>query len=98
MHGEERHQLPGYPELVALLAARGRAPDVRVVERSQRSYASREDALRWLRNQCFTAPGSAADLRLAAELDRRAIEDADGRIRLPGSVDVAVAVVAWLPR
>ena len=76
IHGVERAALPALPEFLALLLARGKLFDVRLVERAPQSYAQADELLAWLRQQLWTRPGSDKDLRLQrvlhARLDRRA--------------------------
>ncbi len=83
VHGEDHVELPGLGEFLAILAARGRTPAVTFEPRPPRVFGSRDALLAWLRNQLFVAPGSAADRRLLAELDRRVV------------VDGATAASAW---
>lgn len=98
VHGEERIPLPAMPAFMDLLRARGRAPDVRMVERGERSFPDRDGALGFLRRQTWVAPDGAKDRRLIAELDRRLVANADGSVGLRDVPDLAVGVVTWEPR
>ena len=64
IHGVERAALPSLPEFLTLLLARGRLFEVRLVERSPQSYEHPDQALAWLRQQLWTAPGSQKDITL----------------------------------
>jgi hypothetical protein len=98
VHGEERIALPALDDFVGLLHARGRDPQVVRLPRSARGFPTRDDAVRWLRNQLFVAPGSAKDAILARELDRRIVTNADGTISLDVPVPAATGVLTWEPR
>jgi len=98
IHGEERVELPALDAFLGLLRARGREPrDVRL-PRPGRGFPTREDLLRWLRNQLFLEPGSVKDAILARELDRRIRANPDGSVGLAGPVPTTTGVVAWVPR
>jgi molybdenum cofactor cytidylyltransferase len=98
VHGEAHVELPGLSEFVAILEARGRAPSVEYERRPPRVLATRGLLLAWLRNQLFVAPGSAADGRLEAEVDRQARIADDGTVRLGAAVESRVGIVTWAPR
>lgn len=86
VHGEPRVSLPALPELLAVLEARGRRPEVRVVD----AAPARPDPERLLaraRRLLWVRPGGQKDRRLVALLRERT-EGPDGpRPR--------VGVVAW---
>lgn len=70
VHGEPRVSLPALPEFVALLRARGRAPDVRLLERrpvppDPDAFLARARRMLWVRE------GSDADRRLLAAIAAR---------------------------
>ena len=98
VHGEERIELPAFGEFVGLLRARGRDPQLVRLPRSGRGFPTRDDLVRWLRNQLFLEPGSAKDVILARELDRRLRSNADGTLGLDVPVPTTTGVVAWAPR
>ncbi len=98
VHGEAHVELPGLREFVAILEARGCRPSVEYERRPSRVFASRALLVSWLRNQLFVAPGSAADGRLEAEVDRQAREAEDGTVRLGTAVESRVGIVTWVPR
>ena len=95
IHGEPRIPLPAMPEFVALLRARGRSPDVRVVERTERAYVDRDQALGLLRRQTWVRPDSEKDRRLRSLLDERTIERPDGRIALRDAPELQVGLITW---
>ena len=92
-HAEPRIQLPALPELLALLLARGRLPQVRLVEREPRPFASREELHALARHQLFVAEGSEADARLRAAVNAFPLEP-DGSVVVPGGPRW-VGVVSW---
>jgi CTP:molybdopterin cytidylyltransferase MocA/SAM-dependent methyltransferase len=94
-HGEPRIQLPALPELLALLLARGRLPEVRLVERHPRPYRSREELHGLARHQLFVAEGSDADVRLRAAVDALPVAP-DGTVAVPGGPRW-VGIVSWAP-
>ncbi len=98
VHGEPRIPLPAMPEFVALLRARGRSPEVRLVERTERAYVDRDQALGLLRRQTWVRPDSDKDRQLQALLDERVIERPDGRIALRDAPELQVGLVTWTAR
>jgi SAM-dependent methyltransferase len=96
VHGEPRATLPALPELLALLAARGRPPALRLVEREPAEPGTLEELLPRARRQLWTRPGSPKDRRLVELLERRARRPA-GRYALPTDAG-RVGVVTWSPR
>jgi hypothetical protein len=94
VHGVARATLPSLPEFLMLLLARGRLFEVQLVDRSPQSYADPEQALTWLRQQLWTAPGSDRDRRLeAAARDR--LQERGGRFALSWE-PVPVGIVTWM--
>lgn len=70
VHGEERINLPGLPELVPVLWEMGVFPDVEMLEVSRgRSLPDRDMALMWLRRMTWVMPGSEKDEKLQAALE-----------------------------
>lgn len=97
VHGEERIPLPALPAFVDLLAARGRAPEVRMVERGDRSFPDRDAALGFLLRQTWVAPDGPKGRRLQELLDERLVARPDGTFVLRDVPDLAVGVVTWKP-
>jgi hypothetical protein len=95
VHGVERAALPSLPEFLMLLLARGRLFEVQLVDRSPQVYAEPEQALTWLRQQLWTAPGSEKDRRLV-ELANERLRERDGRYALSWN-PVPVGIVKWRP-
>jgi molybdenum cofactor cytidylyltransferase len=95
VHGEQRNPLPALPDLLDLLVARGRRPEVRLVETERRRWADRNELEAFLRRQTWTAPGSERDRRLVAALERRAAVEPDGRISLGDGSSLSIGVVTW---
>jgi SAM-dependent methyltransferase len=93
VHGVERAPLPALPEFLALLLARERLFEVRLVERTPQSYDTPDGALAWLRGQLWTAPGSDKDLKLQ-RLMRERVQARGGRYALSWA-PVRVGVVTW---
>jgi SAM-dependent methyltransferase len=96
VHGVERVPLPCLPELLALLLARDRVFEVRLVPRPPMSFEDLDHAHRMLRMQTWVKPGSEKDARLRAAIESKMTER-DGRWALnwtPGQI----GVVSWAPR
>ena len=98
VHGEERIPLPALPAFVDLLEARGRAPEVRMVERGDRSFPDRDAALGFLLRQTWVAPDGPKGRRLQEQLDERLVPRPDGTVFLRDVPDLAVGVITWQPR
>ncbi len=96
IHGEPRNALPGLAEFVSLLLARGRLPEVRMLERPAMSYAERDASLGWLTQQLFVDPESEKGRNLAA-LASAAMTERDGRFGLSWE-PVPLGIVTWKPR
>jgi SAM-dependent methyltransferase len=95
IHGEPRVRLPAMPELLSLLLARGRLPEVRWVDRVPSSFASVDEALAMARRQLWLREGSTKDRRLAALAEERVFER-DGRFTFderPSQIGIA----SWSP-
>jgi SAM-dependent methyltransferase len=93
IHGVERAALPSLPEFLSLLLARGRLFEVRLVDRSPQTYEQPDQALAWLRQQLWTAPGSQKDT-LLERLARERLRERDGRLALSWE-PVRVGVVVF---
>ncbi len=96
VHDEPRAPLPALPELLALLLARGRLPEVSLVDRVASAFESRDDLLQMARRQLWVRPGSAKDRRVVDLVDELATERDDG-----WSLDwttTRIGIVTWEPR
>src|SRR5262245_25678938 len=95
IHGEARIQLPALSDLLALLLARRRLFEVRLLERSPVTYSERDEPLPWLYQQLFVEPHTDKGRQLTA-LARPAITARGDRWAL--SWDPApLGVVTWRP-
>ena len=96
VHGEDRVRLPALPELLMLLLARGRLPEVTLVDRVPPTFDTFEDALAMARRQLWVRAGSAKDERLI-ELARGAVTERDGRFAFDWR-PTKIGIVNWSPR
>jgi SAM-dependent methyltransferase len=95
VHGEARVRLPALPELVTLLLALGRLPQVTLAERTPPAFESLEALLVMTRRQLWVRPGSVRDQRLTDLVRAKARPQASG-----WSLDwrsSKVGLVAWEP-
>jgi CTP:molybdopterin cytidylyltransferase MocA/SAM-dependent methyltransferase len=95
VHGEERVRLPALAEFVELLGARGRGPEMRIVDSERRSWTSRAELEAYLRRQTWTAPGGELDRRLMAAIERRATVAEDGTVSLGEASSLSIGIVVW---
>jgi hypothetical protein len=95
VHREPRVRLPALPELLALLLARGRLPEVRLVPRTPPTFESREELVSMARRQLWVRPGSAKDDRLLGALEGTAVE-VDGHWVLDER-PASIGIVTWAP-
>jgi SAM-dependent methyltransferase len=94
VHGETRVALPALPDLVELLQARGRDPQVRIVERSPRSFDSVPALTAFLRRQLFITEGGDKDVHFRAILPEH-ITRRDGGWTLTERPAGSLGVVTW---
>jgi SAM-dependent methyltransferase len=94
VHGEPRAALPSLPDLVELLRARGRDPEVKIVERSPRSFDSVPALTAFLRRQLFIAEGGEKDVHFRAILPDH-ITRRDGGWTLKERPAGSLGVVTW---
>ncbi len=83
------------PELLALLFARGRLPEVRWVDRAPPTFESADEALAMARRQLWLREGSAKDQRLVALAGERLVER-DGRFSWDDRPS-GIGVTWWSP-
>jgi SAM-dependent methyltransferase len=95
VYGEPRVPLPALPEFLALLIARGRLPEVRLVDRVPPTFDTWEDLLFMARRQLWVREGSDRDRVLVGLLRDQATERA-GRWSIDTSV-TRIGVVVWVP-
>lgn len=96
IHGEARVRLPALPELLVLLLARGRLPEVRLVERVPPTFESVEEALALARRQLWLREGSDNDSHLQRLLASE-LEERDGKYAFDWRPS-RVGIVSWEPR
>jgi hypothetical protein len=95
IHGEERVRLPALPEFVDLLRARGRTPDVSLLDRPARGFATLDELHGFVRRQLWLEAGGARDRRLGELIRAEAIErDALWYLDRP---TLSIGVVRWRP-
>ncbi len=94
VHGEPRVPLPALPDLVTLLRARGRAPEVEVVERSPRTFDSVEALTAFVRRQLFIAEGGEKDVHFRAILPQH-IAYRDGGWTLAERPAGSLGIATW---
>jgi precorrin-6B methylase 2 len=95
VHGEPRVALPAAPELITLLMARGRLPEVRLAERQPPAAASLDELVEGTRRQLWVRPGSSKDARMAELVRERATQGERG-----WALDwcpTRIAIVTWAP-
>jgi SAM-dependent methyltransferase len=95
IHGEARVRLPALPDLLALLLARGRLPEVRLVERQSPTFESVDEALAMARRQLWLREGSAKDVKLR-ELVADVVTERDGRWALEWA-PTRIGIASWSP-
>ncbi len=96
IHGELRVRLPALPELLVVLAARGRMPEVRLVDRTPPTLASLDEALTMARRQLWLKEGSEKDERLRQRV-AEIVTERDGRYAFEWQ-PTNIGIVSWLPR
>jgi hypothetical protein len=96
IHGEPREVLPALPDLLTLLLARGRLPEVTLVDRETPVYEDLEMLHDRARRQLWLRPGSERDDLLRALLAADAV-DMGGGLALPED-RARIGIVTWEPR
>jgi SAM-dependent methyltransferase len=96
VHGEDRIRLPALPEFVALLFARGRIPELSLVDRVPPTFSSFDEAMAMARRQLWVRAGSAKDSRLQAAA-RDTLTERDGRFAFEWT-STKIGIVSWSPR
>jgi len=96
VHGESFLPLPALPEFVALLEARGRAPDVRAVGERVWGFDSWEDAIEGARRRLWLRQRSTKEHLLLQLLNDHVTPRDDGGYDLRGAPD-RIALVTWEP-
>jgi SAM-dependent methyltransferase len=96
VHGEPRVALPALPDLITVLLARGRLPEVTLVDRPTPAFETLEALLDRARRQLWLRPGSERDQKLEAYL-RRDAQQSDAGWVLP-SDHARIGIVSWSAR
>jgi SAM-dependent methyltransferase len=96
IHGEPRVRLPALPELATLLFARGRLPEITLVDRVPPTFASFDEAMDTARRQLWLRRGSARDEKLE-RVARDALTERDGRFAFEWT-PTKIGIVTWAPR
>ena len=95
VHDEPRIRLPALPELLTLLLAMGRLPEVRLVDRLAPSFESLEALFAMARRQLWVRPESQKDRMLERLVRERAVQR-DRRWSL-GDQPARIGIVTWSP-
>ena len=95
IHREPRVRLPALRELVTVLFARARLPEVRLVERVPPTFASFDEAVAMARRQLWLRSGSARDEQLRS-LARDIVTERDGRFAFDWS-PTKIGIITWSP-
>ena len=96
VHGEERVPLPALPELLELLGAMGRSPELIRVERAPRTFESVEALTGFLRRQLWIVEGGEKDITFRAYLAGRIVER-DGGWTLVDPPTGSIGMATWAP-
>jgi len=96
VHGEPRVPLPAMPDMLELLEARGRRPEVTRIAVEPRRFDTRETLEGFARRQLWIDPSGPKAARFAAAIDELAIPDGDGWA-IKGRGASSVGVVTWTP-
>ncbi len=96
VHGEPRVRLPALPEFLVLLAARGRLPEVTLVDRMPPHFHAIDEAQAMARRQLWLRAGSDKD-QLLARLIAESITERDGTFAFDWT-PTRIGVVSWSPR
>lgn len=98
VHGEERVALPALPEFVEWLRARGHAPNVELMSREPRRFASRDELAGFVRRQLWIERSGESERRFQTALDGLIEVDKDGGVGLRTQLPLPIGVVTWDPR
>src|SRR6188768_3702511 len=96
IHGEPRVRLPALPEFLVLLAARGRLPEVTLVDRSPPTFASVDEAHGMARRQLWVREGSEKD-DVLRQLVSETVTERDGKFAFEWT-PTKIGIVSWRPR
>ncbi len=97
VHGESRVALPALPDVLELLEARGRRPDVQRIAIEPRRFGSRDALEAFVRRQLWIDPAGEKEDRFQAALDALTVADGEGWT-IADRETRHVGVVTWAPR
>ncbi len=97
VHGEARVPLPALPDVLELLRARGRHPEVQRIELEPRHFGSRDALEGFIRRQLWIDPRGEKEQRFQAALDALTVADGEGWT-IAGRGPSEVGIVTWTPR
>jgi SAM-dependent methyltransferase len=97
VHGMERVPLPALPELAELLRARGRAIEIRQVERAPRTFDSFDGLATFVRRQLWIAEDGEKERRFRAALADMARERDDDGWTLATPPVGSIGILTWRP-
>jgi len=95
VHGEERQLLPAAGEMMTLLFARGRTPELRFIDFPRRVFPDLETLQRSARRPIWVLEGSEQDKRLAAAVEKQAVR-VEGGYAL-SRVARRLGILTWQP-
>ena len=96
VHDETRVPLPALPDVLELLEARGRRPNVQRIAVEARRFPSREALEGFVRRQLWIEKTGPKEARFQAALDELAVAE-DGEWTIAGRGPSDVGVVTWAP-
>lgn len=97
VHGMDRAALPALPELIELLRARGRKPEVRRVERAPRTFDSFDGLATFIRRQLWIAEDGEKEERFRSALVGMARERDDDGWTLASPPVGSIGILTWSP-
>ncbi|MFN0074142.1 MAG: class I SAM-dependent methyltransferase [Chloroflexota bacterium] len=95
VHGEPRATLPNLRDFLALLLARDRPYEVRLVASRSQTFGGVDEAMGHGRTQTWVQPGGAKDQKLRATIEERLIER-NGRYAFSWEPNYT-GIVTWTP-
>jgi len=96
VHGEERHLLPAAAEMMTLLFARGKTPEVTFLDQEPRTYEDLESLHASARRPLWVLPDSEQDKRLEEAVRELAVK-VEGGFAL-NAAPRRLGVITWRPR
>lgn len=95
VHGEARIPLPALHDLVPLLRARGRDPEVRMLAREPRQFTDLDDLRSFLLRQLWIADDGPKQVLFRQAVEELAEQDADGSWRLRNQPTPSLGLATW---